>query len=220
MENISAVLFDLDNTILDRGRTFRGFVDSFVRTYLPHLEEAEPIIATIMDLDEDGYKDKNKLFAELLNLLPWVEEPMHSELMNFYSTEYVKSAILMEHAEETLQYLKQKYKVGLITNGQTLIQYGKMDQLGLRTHFDLILVSEEAGVKKPNRAIFDRAVDQLGLSPEECLFIGDHPINDVEGAGKAGMETIWMEVNQPWQESVTIKPRHTIKTLRELMDLL
>ena len=57
-------------------------------------------------------------------------------------------------------------------------------------------------MKKPDPRIFQLALDHFGLEPEQCLYIGDHPLNDIQGAAKAGMNTIWMKVNQPWPEKV------------------
>lgn len=64
------------------------------------------------------------------------------------------------------------------------------------------------------------AIERLGLRAEQCLYIGDHPINDIEGAAKAGMDTIWLEVNQPWKDEITIRPKHKIKHLSELVGIL
>lgn len=220
MNNIEAVIFDLDNTILDRVKTFRGFTNSLAQQYFSHIEDTSAIIERIIELDHDGYKDKNELFSELLLELPWEVKPEHNELMDYYAYHYVRNAILMESAIEMVEHLRKTYKVGLITNGKTLIQYGKIDQLGIRGHFDCILVSEEAGVKKPNVRIFEMALEQLGVEADQCVYIGDHPKNDIEGAGMAGMNTIWFEVNQPWREDITIAPAHRIKHLSELGELL
>lgn len=220
MENIKAVIFDLDNTILDRARTFRNFTLSLVSLYFQHLAEKDNVVNRIIELDEDGYKDKKTLFTELLEELPWLTKPDVSELMTYYSIHYVKNALLMESAEEMMRYVHQKYKMGLITNGKTDIQYGKMDRLGIRNQFDFILVSEEAGVKKPDVKIFNMAIEKLNLSPEQCLYVGDHPINDIEGASKAGMKTIWFEVNQPWSDEVRTSPDFTIKHLSELTKIV
>ncbi|WP_091014975.1 HAD family hydrolase [Paenibacillus amylolyticus] len=220
MDHIKAVIFDLDNTILNRTMTFGGFTQRLIKTYFGHLESTEDISKRIIELDQDGYKDKPLLFNELLHELPWAEHPPHAELMEFYGREYVRSSVLMEQAREVVQHLRGKYQTGLITNGQTDIQYGKIDQLGIREDYDHIIVSEEAGVKKPDPRIFQLALDHFGLSPEQCIYIGDHPVNDIEGAASVGMSTIWMKVNQPWQDSITSGPLHTIEHLSELKKLL
>ncbi|MEN1985564.1 HAD family hydrolase [Paenibacillus hubeiensis] len=220
MQDIRAVIFDLDNTILNRTRTFEGFTRSFIESYFSHLETAEPIFARIIELDEDGYKDKGQLFDELLKELPWINLPVHQELMDFYAEHYVGNAVLMEQAQEVVREIRQKYKTALITNGRTDIQYGKIDRLGIRDDFDLIIVSEEAGVKKPDPRIFEMALERLALNPEQCIYIGDHPANDVQGAADAGLHPIWMKVNQPWRDDLTVKPVHVIEHLSELQKLL
>ncbi|BBI34303.1 HAD family hydrolase [Cohnella abietis] len=220
MNNIKAIIFDLDNTILDRTSTFIRFTNAFLSYFFDHLEKPDDIFNRIIHLDQDGYKDKQELFSELLEELPWKTKPSLTELMEFYSTEYVSSAVLMEQAREIVQHARKKYKTGLITNGKTLIQYGKIDQLGIRDDFDLIIVSEEAGVKKPDPRIFEMALQQLELSPEECVYIGDHPVNDIEGAAKIGMKTIWMKVNQPWKDGIATKPLHQIDKLGALYELI
>ncbi|MDM5279041.1 HAD family hydrolase [Paenibacillus silvae] len=220
MEHIKAVIFDLDNTILNRTLTFEGFTRSMIDKYFCHLESTGHIQQRIIELDLDGYKDKTLLFNELLQELPWEEKPPHEELMAFYSKEYVRNSVLMDEAREVVQYLRGKYSIGLITNGQTHIQHGKIDQLVIREDYDHIIVSEEAGVKKPDSRIFQMALDHFGLKPEQCLYIGDHPVNDIQGAAKAGMSTIWIKVNQPWREGIEAAPIHTIHQLHELRSLL
>lgn len=220
MNSFKAILFDLDNTILDRTRTFGQFTNAFLNQFFGHVETTQEIFDRIIDLDQDGYKDKHELFSELLDELPWKVRPEHVELMDFYAEQYVKNAVLMDGAMKVVTHLRKTYTTGLITNGKTHIQYGKIDQLGIRENFDLILVSEEAGVKKPDPRIFEMALNKLHILPEECLFIGDHPVNDVEGAVKAGIPAIWMKVNQPWTDHISAKPLHAIQHLSELLELL
>jgi putative hydrolase of the HAD superfamily len=220
MNHIKAVIFDLDNTLLDRTLTFRSFSSSFLSHYFSHLDVTQHLLDLIIEIDQDGYKDKEELFAQLLELSYWQDKPQLSELMAYYSREYVRSAVLMNGAREVVQYVRTKYKVGVITNGKTPIQYGKMDQLGIRNDFDLIIVSEEVGIKKPDRRIFEMALDKLELKPEQCIYIGDHPVNDIEGAAKAGMETIWMKVNQPWRNGIKAQPLHQIEELSSLFELI
>jgi putative hydrolase of the HAD superfamily len=218
MENIKALIFDLDNTLLDRSKTFLDFTSKLVDKYFMHLPDAEKhdVIDVIVNTDQDGYKDKNQMFRELLECLPWEYKPLLEELLDFYTEEYVCSAILMEDALHLLEHYKTKYRLGLITNGRSIIQYGKIDKLNIRPYFDTIIVSEEAGIKKPDKLIFALALKHLDLKAEDCIYIGDHPVNDVDGAHQAGMKTIWMKVNQPWRDELTVQP---LKTITKLSDL-
>ncbi|GGD55802.1 HAD family hydrolase [Paenibacillus nasutitermitis] len=220
---LKAVIFDLDNTLLNRTATFRRFSEKLMDHYFPDLSPAdrEIRIEFIRTADQDGYKNKPVLFAELAahELFPWNPAPQSQELLAFYEREYVNSSVLMESAVELLTHCRRNYKLGLITNGQTRIQYGKMDLLAIRDHFDHISVSEEAGVKKPDRRIYELSLSKLGVRPEEAVYIGDHPVNDIEGAAAAGMHTLWMRQNQPWAEHITAKPLASVGTLRELIDI-
>ncbi|MFC5528293.1 HAD family hydrolase [Cohnella yongneupensis] len=220
MSEIKAVILDLDNTVLDRTSTFRAFAASFVDHYFAHAEHRVKLIEDIVARDLDGYKDKPALFRELLSDYEWTAKPDHEALMNYYRVHYVKHATLMDQAKNVLSYLRSKYRTALITNGMTTIQYGKIDQAGIRDDFDLIIVSEEAGVKKPDPAIFGMATKKFGLTPAQCVYVGDHPVNDIGGAANAGMQTIWLQWTQPWREEVKAKPLHTITRLAQLTNLL
>ncbi|OMF21464.1 hypothetical protein BK133_28265 [Paenibacillus sp. FSL H8-0548] len=220
MKDIRAIIFDLDNTILDRTSLFQSFAALLLKHYFDHEENHRPLLELILELDQDGYKEKRELFRELLDQLPWRTKPEHNDLMDYYNEHYVKSAVLMKNAQEVLRHTKSKYKTALITNGRNAIQYGKIDQLGLRGSFDFIIVSEEAGCKKPDRRIFEAACNALQLGPDQCIYIGDHPLNDIEGAHLAGLSTIWIKVNQPWREGLVAKPLYTIRRFDELLSLL
>ncbi|MBM7564766.1 HAD family hydrolase [Paenibacillus sacheonensis] len=220
MKEIKAVLFDLDNTILDRTRMFGGFAHAFLDAHFGHVGDKQGLHARIMELDRDGYNPRETLFAELLDELPWERKPSLEELAAYYWDHFLQHAVLMERAREVLAHARAKYRTGLITNGRMKTQYGKIDRLGIRDAFELILISEEAGVKKPDPRIFALAADRLGLRPEECLFIGDHPANDVDGAARFGMATIWLRSGRPWPDGLAAVPLHTIDRLDELLALL
>jgi putative hydrolase of the HAD superfamily len=222
--NVKAVLFDLDNTLLDRTATFRIFTEKLLDRYCLHstTEEREALIEYIRIADQDGYKNKPELFAELAASaeMSWTGRPDAGELLEFYNLHYVNSAQLMESALEVLAHCRPRYKLGLITNGRTSIQYGKIDLLALRGSFDYIAVSEEVGVKKPDRRIYELALDRLGVAPKEAVYIGDHPVNDIGGARAAGMHAVWLRRNQPWPDSLSVMPAAAVNSLRELLEIL
>lgn len=221
MKEMKAVLFDLDNTLLDRTRSFRAFVKGLLRDYFSHVDEetAQVLFREVIEQDQDGYRDKRELFSDMRAAFPWQTQPELDELMHYYSTEYVKCAAAMEQALEVVSDIRQGRKTGIITNGKTVIQQGKIDKIGIREYFDCIVVSEEAGCKKPDPRIFEQALQQLQVKPQECLFIGDHPVNDIGGAAKLGMKTIWIQVNQPWDDRLPVKPLFTITHLGQLREI-
>lgn len=218
--HIEAVIFDLDNTLLDRDRTFLAFVKRLTNTYFPGIaaEEQERIVQLILKVDQDGYNPKPRMFEELLGLLPWTSKPDVAELLEYYRQHYTRCAELMDSALELLEQCRERgWKIGLITNGRDDIQYGKIDTLRIREAFDIILVSEGAGVKKPDARIFRMALDTLNVAAERTLFVGDHPVNDIRGAADVGMHTVWMQRNQSWDDTIAAQPLLTIRTLNELI---
>jgi putative hydrolase of the HAD superfamily len=63
--------------------------------------------------------------------------------------------------------------------------------MGIEEYFDIILISEWEGIKKPDPQIFKRALDQLNVTSNESIFVGDHPDNDIKAAQNVGMKGIW-----------------------------
>lgn len=98
---------------------------------------------------------------------------------------------------ELLLALKQDYIVGSITNGNADIDY-----IGAGHLFDFSIKAEDAGVAKPDPAIFQLAATKANVATEHILHIGDDPIGDIQGAQVLGMKTIWVNYAQKeWQYS-------------------
>jgi putative hydrolase of the HAD superfamily len=223
MKEIKALLFDLDNTLMDRDHTFRSFCMQFVQDLLGHLEPeaARLVVEDMIVRDADGYRDKDGFFEELSQVLPWQEPVTAADIRAYYDQSYSSHGALMKHAEAALNHCKtQGYILGLVTNGKKDIQHAKIDLLGLRGYFEVIVISGEEGISKPDPEIYRLALERLGAEPGNTLFIGDHPVNDIWGAGKAGMEGIWLRRNHEWDEQLDIKPWRTIMELDELSTIL
>ena len=72
-------------------------------------------------------------------------------------------------------------------------QRNKIDALGLTPLFDVIVLSGEVGVHKPDLRVFNHATKQLGVANEDCVFVGDNADADIVGALNAGMEAVWID---------------------------
>lgn len=118
----------------------------------------------------------------------------------------------------TLEHLGS-FRKGIITNGSTRQQNDKIDVLGIRQYFDCILISEEAGVSKPDERIFLMACERLNCAPDECSFVGDSWEIDIVGSLKAHMKPVW--VNRYGKELPEMPDDlKVIHELRELLDVL
>ncbi|WP_253735841.1 HAD family hydrolase [Paenibacillus sp. FJAT-26967] len=105
-----------------------------------------------------------------------------------------KARPILSEYYTAIRCLKKKgYKLGMITNGFKDFQSANIDALGIRSFFHDILISEQAGLRKPDPAIFRLAAEKLQVKLQNCVYIGDHPVNDVAASRFAGMRGIWKE---------------------------
>jgi len=123
-------------------------------------------------------------------------------------------------AVSLLNALQGKVKMGIITNGFTALQQIRLERTGLRDHFDLLIISEEVGVAKPDARIFDHALECAG-NPDRSrvLMVGDTAASDILGGMNAGLSTCWLNAHQQELPS-HIKPTWTVTSLAELEQLL
>lgn len=123
---------------------------------------------------------------------------------------------LIEGTIETLDYLRDKYELHIITNGFAHVQESKMVNANLNRFFNTITNSEKAGYKKPHQNIFQYALDVAHAQKQESIMIGDSWEADVEGALKFGMQAIYFN---PHNTQVT-KEIIQIEKLIELQNIL
>lgn len=218
---IKAIIFDLDNTLVNRKRAFKKYTEEFIDEFVIITESTnrDEIIEYIRIADRDGYRKKHELYEDLMKNLKMKNDVTIEGLLGYWFSEFHKSTELMDGAIDILEELKNKQiKLGLITNGSTKSQNLKIDQVRIRGYFDNIIVSDEVQIKKPDKRIFELATEKLGVEPGCCLYVGDHPVNDVKGAIDAGLRAVWFKGFMDWDETIE-KPKNIIKELRELMDI-
>lgn len=190
-----AVFFDFDETLQDRTLAFEGYMDTFFAEFCPNISEAE-----LEKRKEDmrvtgkgGYVDRQAWYQELIEMWGWTDAPSPQELAHHYDYTFGDHNVIFPNSERLLIELKNRgYIVGVITNGPSYLQNHKMDTSGLRPYCDIVVVSGDVGIHKPDPRLFVHVADRVGLAPEECVYVGDHPVNDIQGALAAGMKAIRM----------------------------
>ena len=187
-----AVIFDLDQTLLNRDATFEGFIRGQFRRYageLPGGTTEDSYLAAFKRFDCNGYSKKEVMFTHACELLGVAEHAamLTEDFINEYGTE----PVLLEDTLATLETLRGNYRLGLVTNGRTLAQNCKITHSGLRPFFDDIRISQSEGIKKPDSRIFQSSLEALEVGPGEGVYVGDHPLNDVTAAMDAGLRGIW-----------------------------
>ncbi|WP_339266527.1 HAD family hydrolase [Paenibacillus sp. FSL K6-1330] len=217
---LKAIIFDLDETLTDRRAAINSFIERLIARYFPDSDvNTQFMIAKrFKEADHNGYRDKHEVYEMLVEHLQWVNPPMANEYLTFFREAIPLCIQPMDQLSPMLHELKSMgLKLGIITNGTVQVQEGKIRQLGIREYFDSIVISEEAGVKKPDPRIYMRALDLLNVLPSETWFVGDHPHNDIIGAAQSGIKPIWFTRDGNWDYSEEVKPYRTIHRLEELI---
>ncbi|MDP2274201.1 MAG: HAD family hydrolase [Archangium sp.] len=124
---------------------------------------------------------------------------------------------LFDDADELLARLRPRTRLAMVTNGVSGLQRRKVNGSGLLHWFDVVAISGELGVGKPNAEIFDWVASQLGVPKARCAMVGDNPERDIQGGINAGMATAWVDRG--------LKPRGAkadieVKSLGELLPWL
>ena len=119
-----------------------------------------------------------------------------------------------------LKLRKDGIKTGLITNGSHELQYKKLEMVGIIDCFDSIIATKDIGVHKPERGPFDIMAARLRLKAEECLYIGDNPLNDVEASRRAGYIPVWIKTTGVWSYPDIEKPELQAETVEEIPSII
>lgn len=198
----NAVLFDLDGTLLDRARSLRAFAEAqyerFSGEITPRLSR-EAFITRLIDLDDHGrvWKDEvyRRIFQESgITDLDW------RDLLSDYETGFCRCCLGFDGLKDVVSKLKADgLQLGLVSNGPSPFQERNFEALGVSEAFDTLVVSEAVGFRKPDPRIFRLALERLGRTAEETVFVGDNPDADIAGAKGAGLRAVWMR-NPHWPE--------------------
>jgi len=215
--NIQAVLFDLDNTLTHRDLTAQAYSCYLAEYYASAFAQVEPekIIEIVRRIDNGGYPKKELLTHgsigasaayALLQELSWLNPPSIDELAQFWFSQFGRCAVEMPDVKQVLAQLKsQGYQLAIVSNGGHDTRLNTIRGLGIADYFEEIISSGLVGFSKPQPEIFQITAQRLGVLPEHCLYIGDHPINDIQGAKNAGMHALWMQGFHPDAEEIQYK---------------
>ena len=202
--NIRWIFFDVGSTLVDESAAY----DRRIR---------EMIAGS--DVTYEQFQQKREEFArqnkrgdlEAVAFFGLTKTPWHHEDERPYP-----------EAAEVLHALRARgYRIGIIAN-QAAGTADRLRSWGLLEHIDLVVASAEAGVAKPDPAIFRMALEQAGCALAEAAMVGDRLDNDIAPAKATGMRTVWLPQGPAVWQSVRRaeeSPDVQVKGLRELLEL-
>ena len=223
ISNITDIFFDLDHTIWDFDKnselTFEGIFNRNHPTIetKKFIEKYVPINQACWKLYQyDKITHAELRYNRLKHSFDAIEYPISDAQIETIAQEYIdllpENNHLLDGTFEVLDYLSQKYKLHIITNGFADVQFRKIKNCKIGSYFQTITNSEMAGVKKPNSIIFDYALNLAKAQKENSIMIGDCLEADVQGALHVGMEAIFFNTNH-------IEVALEIKQISHLLEL-
>jgi putative hydrolase of the HAD superfamily len=202
---IKHIFFDLDHTIWDFDRNAEETLNELYEHHQLKalgLESAVDFITTYTANNHFlwaeyhlGRITKEVLRAQRFNKT-FIELGIHPESVpHQFEDDYVRisptKTNLFEGSEKVLAYLKSKYSLHIISNGFKETTLIKMELSGLNPYFETVIISEDVGVNKPDKKVFEYAINKASALKEESIMIGDSIEADIRGAQDFGMKAIF-----------------------------
>lgn len=127
---------------------------------------------------------------------------------------------LYPHVRNVLDTLRVRFPLAMVTDAQSAYARAELRKVGILHYFDPIIVSGDHGFRKPDRRLFQYAIDAMGAPAENTLYVGNDMHRDVYGAQKAGMKTVMFNSDQGTKHYKGRVPDYTINDHRELLEIL
>ena len=211
---IRAVLFDLDDTLFDHRHASRQALKA--------VRECHPTVASV---DASGLDRRHaEILFESVGISPGDLEDglLARRAAVAYRTRYMQSWREVCGATALLRALRPQVRIGIVSNNLAREQHDKLRFCGFDRYLDAIVISEEAGVAKPDPAIFRQALERLSAEAAETMMIGDAWATDIAGARAAGVRAIWFNPSgssrpEAWPDVDEIRALEPVSTVLSLV---
>lgn len=228
MQKFKWLLFDVDNTLLDFSSACKAaFVKLFEDDGRDFKEDAyklyKKINGQVWHDFEDGKIDAITLRRRRFEMFYDAFDGSKIDGLS-YNSQYIKNMVsqsmLFPGVENLLEDLKQNYQLAIITNGLKEAQRNRLRKTNIDIHFKEIIVSDEIGVAKPDKAFFDYTIEkaQITCEPSEVLVIGDNIKSDILGGINAGLQTCWISHDNANDSDII--PHYTVSSVLDVHQIL
>ena len=226
MPTIKIVTFDLDNTLWDVDRVVRG-AEQQMRAWL---NERVPEYSRRFNADELAVlrgrvvterpalrhnlsKLRETVLYEAILACGYTEAEARRQAAAAFDVffEARHQVEFFPGALDTLADLAGRFRLAALTNGNA-----DFTKLALDRFFSFGFSAADVGIGKPAPDMFHAALRQAGATPAQSIHIGDHLIDDIQGASNVGMHTIWVNLGDAPLPADTVSPSHTVRALTQI----
>ncbi len=190
---IEAILFDLDNTLIDfmlmKRKSCEAAIDSMVNAGLKMGREKGMRI--LFDLYGEKGIEYSRIFQDFLRkTIGKIDYKILAKGIVAYRKAQIAYVKPYPGTVKTLIKLKEMgMKLGIVSDAPSVNAWIRLVEMNIGDFFDVVITLHETGKKKPSKVPFLRAVKEIGVEPENVLFVGDWPERDIMGAKALGMKT-------------------------------
>jgi len=220
---IKAVIFDLDNTLIDFMKMKKAScgkaVDAMIHSGL-NLSKKKALKELYKIYYREGLEDK-LIFQKFLKRI--TGEIDYRKLAHaIVAYRKARTGFLNPYpgTRKTLKKLQKKgLKLAIVTDAPKLKAWLRLAYMNLDDFFDVVVALEDTGARKPSELPFRAALRQLKLKPDKCLMVGDNPKKDIEGAKNLGMHTCFAKYGCE-DKPKKVKADYIIKNIEELVNVI
>ena len=225
-----SLFFDLDDTLWDTAHNnkaclkeiyadyrFGRYYASFAHFYDLYMPHNLMLWAKYRNHEIDRHTLITERLLYVLRPMGIEDEVYALKINNDFLQRTATKTKLLDGAIELLDYLAPKYRLFILSNGFREIQYLKIQNSGLASYFEYILLSEDVSIQKPHKKIFDYALINTNSRRCESLMIGDSLEADILGAQNARIDQLWLN---PSNIKADPQPTFTVRSLHEIKEIL
>ena len=222
MVKVKAIIFDLDNTLIDFTRMKKEATEAAIEAMIDAglKIEKKKALRMINRLYEKYGIEYQKVFDKLLwKIVGKVDKKILAAGVVAYRR--VKEGYVEPYPNvipTLIELIRRGYKLGIISDAPAFQAWSRLAGMKLMHFFDFVIAFEETKRRKPNQLPFKLAVKKLKLKPNEIMMVGDDPRRDIAGAKKIGMVTVLAKYGQVFKARV--KPDFEINDISELLKIL
>jgi putative hydrolase of the HAD superfamily len=220
---IKAVIFDLDNTLIDFMRmkklSCEAAMDAMISAGLK-IEKKKGMNILFQLYHEHGLEYQKIFQAFLKKVLGRIDYGIMASGIVAYRR--VKEGLLYPYPNvvSTLNELKKKYKIAILSDAPRIQVWIRLVAMNIQDKFDIVVTFDDTKTRKPNRKPFLYALKKLRLKPEECLMVGDSLKKDIVPAKKLGFRTAFAKYGLNITEKAKVRPDYVMNNIKDLLKKL
>ncbi len=186
------ILFDFDGTLTKRYESAYHLYQHIITELSGkdmHSIDVEEMVQRCLIWDQYGIYNKSFTMNNIKE--NWFHDMDIDYWKQYWYDNFDQYQIISDDVKEVLKELKKEYRLGILSNGNSVSQHNKITHSGLEPFFDIVVVAGDYEIQKPDKRIFQIACEKLGAKCEDTYMIGDTFFSDITGAIRSGLKPIW-----------------------------